>query len=818
MKGIATAIFLISFSVVQQVNASNSLISKWYCDSTDDPVDALPWLSDLIEEIDNNDCFQDIAAYCYRGQVYFTPLTHPTIRCSDAIQYTYNVHGSIRFERGGLLGTDTYPSDFGNATLITTITTSHSSGSGSHQTSTLTVSCPSNITVDCNQNTNICWDLPTATTTCSSCPSNEISGYIYMGEWNGSKYYCSKDIATWENAQKACAQLGGHLAVITSAAENNHLANFLQTQSAFIGGHDRDRDGHYEWINGESFGYQNWYPGQPNNYRNDQYYLELLPNGKWNDEYPSRKNEYICEIPCSGGSNSATITGPSTCGSFSVGTTPIKYTITDDCGNTETCQFTVTVESSMDIHCPSDISIQLSHGQNAYHADWNDPTYNSCCDATCTDHGGQAISGFIYMGKYGDSHYYCSREAASWTSARSICASNGGQLAKVTSSGENHFLANQLQTQTAWIGLTDKDSEGNFVWTDGEPLGTYQPWYPGQPNNYNGRQHYVELLNNGQWNDQYHYALEFIMEIPATSCDPLEQIAGPAKGSSLSPGNYTVTYKATDACGNHATCSFDITVHAAAAADYCASGGHSANSVWIQKVQFADLWSQTGNNGGYKYFSSPCASVTAGQYCDLTLMPGFKSSIYTCYWKVFIDYNEDGDFTDQGEYVAKGSSYKALNGTIRIPPNTTNGKKRMRCVMKVGGYPEGPCGSFSYGETEDYCINVSGGWLQDDQVAESRSRILDDVVTLNSPNQITNTQAKVYPNPTTGLINIVSERGQDIESIEVIDQAGRKIRTLRNPTNESNQIDLTEQVSGLYFVRTVFSNGELSVSKITLVK
>lgn len=790
----------------QKTNATENNFS-YYCDSTEDPVQALPWLSNLIDDVNNDDCLCDIAVYCYNGNVYFSPLSNPTVRCSDVIYKTYDVHGDLFCQQGGLLGINSCPSNFGNATLIRTIRTCQTTGSN------LTVHCPSDIYVDCNDDTRVCWNLPTATTDCNTCPSNDIPGYIYMGTKNGHKYYCSKDIATWEKAQAACQALGGYLAVVTSYEENHLLASFLDNQSAFIGGHDRDRNGHYQWINGESFGYTNWYPGQPNNYRGDQFYLELLPNGQWNDEYPSRKNEYICEIPCSSGS--PTITGPATCGNFSIGTTPIKYTIADDCGNSEECKFNVVVESSIDLHCPDDIHIQLGSHETSAHVDWDAPTLNSCC-GTCSGGGGGSISGFIYMGQHGDSHYYCSKDPASWSSAKNICASNGGHLAKVTSSEENYFLANQLQTQTAWIGLSDKNNEGHFTWCDGTELGSYQPWYPGQPNNYNGRQHYVELLSNGKWNDQYHYALEFIMEIPA--CDPIQQISGPNSGSDLSAGNRTVQYKATDACGNTATCSFNINVKAAQSVGYCSAGGHSASSVWIQKVQFANIWSQSGNNGGYKYFDSECGSTTAGQYVDLELMPGFKSTVHTCYWLVYVDYNNDGDFTDHGEYVAKGSGTGKLSGTIRISPNAKNGKTRVRCVMRVGGWPPGSCGSYSYGETEDYCITIAGGYVQSEGQAETRSRIDEDVITLDTEKSIVNADVQVYPNPTNGLINVVNGGELAIERIEVIDQAGRKVRVLNNPAAANTQIDLSAQLSGLYFVRTMFTNGDLSVSKISLVK
>ena len=36
-----------------------------------------------------------------------------------------------------------------------------------------------------------------------------------------------------------------------------------------------------------------------------------------------------------------------------------------------------------------------------------------------------------------------------------------------------------------FIGLNDRDDEGNYVWSNGEPLcpGSYTNWAPGEPNN-----------------------------------------------------------------------------------------------------------------------------------------------------------------------------------------------------------------------------------------------------------------------------------------------------------------------------------------------
>ena len=52
-----------------------------------------------------------------------------------------------------------------------------------------------------------------------------------------------------------------------------------------------------------------------------------------------------------------------------------------------------------------------------------------------------------------------------------------------------------------WIGLNDRDVEGDFVWVSGEPV-TYTNWAPGEPNHLN-HQDYVQMdhRDDGLWHD-----------------------------------------------------------------------------------------------------------------------------------------------------------------------------------------------------------------------------------------------------------------------------------------------------------------------------
>ena len=91
---------------------------------------------------------------------------------------------------------------------------------------------------------------------------------------------------------------------------------------------------------------------------------------------------------------------------------------------------------------------------------------------------------------------------------------------------------------------------------------------------------------------------------------------------------------------------------------------------------------------------------------NVTLTPGFASSSYTEYWKIWIDYNADGDFSDAGEEVFSNTSSSTVNGSFTVA-SSANGSTRMRISMKYDGAPD-PCESFTYGEVEDYTVNFSG--------------------------------------------------------------------------------------------------------------
>ena len=625
-----------------------------------------------------------------------------------------------------------------------------------------------------------------------------------MGTFGGSQYYCSINPATWPQAEASCVANGGHLASVNSAAENNFLANILTNQTAWIGLNDEASEGNFTWTNGDPVSYTNWYEDQPNNYNGSQDYVEMLSDGLWNDQYNYKVLEYIMEIPCS----PVVQTGGKAPGSFfSVGTHTIQYALDASCGGA-TCSFTVTVEASLEIECPENITEVCPAGQTGVYVNWPTPTANTCC-SDCT--GGEYIPGFIYMGSYNGHYYYCSVQPSTWENASASCSTYGGYLAAIGSAGENNFLANILTLQSAWIGLNDANSEGNFTWSNGDPL-TYTNWYPQQPNSYGNNQDYCEMLNNGQWNDQYNDSvLEYIMEIPG--CVNVTQTAGPASGSFFAAGSVTtISYQATDQCGNIEYCSFTVNVPD----NECNSGGINSDPLYIAGVGFGNLWNVSGNDGGYQDYTNHCADIQPGGSYPIQLSPGFSGSKTKCFWKVWIDFNMDGDYFDDGEYIAYGLGSSTISGTISAPwSNIWNGTTTIRVACKLGSYPTGPCEVFAVGETEDYCINITGADVKpEDGDTFTRSYDAFDAVSLNEEKVAKEYSLSVYPNPASDFINIEHEDYEQVETVEIYNSIGKLVRS--GIGAEEHRIELQGMENGVYIISTKYIDGSVNTARFVI--
>ncbi len=118
-----------------------------------------------------------------------------------------------------------------------------------------------------------------------------------------------------------------------------------------------------------------------------------------------------------------------------------------------------------------------------------------------------------------------------------------------------------------------------------------------------------------------------------------------------------------------------------------------------------------GCNGPLSIFSEThSAVVEAGATYDFSVnfqlgTPPF-GSYYSQYLTIWVDSNQNGDFTDPGEMLYQSSTHggPTVSGSITIPANAASGATtlRIRSGWSGGGQISDPCGYHAFGETEDY--------------------------------------------------------------------------------------------------------------------
>jgi PKD repeat protein len=169
-------------------------------------------------------------------------------------------------------------------------------------------------------------------------------------------------------------------------------------------------------------------------------------------------------------------------------------------------------------------------------------------------------------------------------------------------------------------------------------------------------------------------------------------------------GTFSVTLTATNSQGSDTfTRTGYITV--TDVPPYCPSQGNNYSYEWIAGVQVGGF-SNTSGAAGYTDFTYLIATLYGGTNANVLLTPGFSSSTYTEHWKIWIDFNKDGDFYDSGEELFYGVGNAPVSGSFLVPASAIGVTTRMRVTMKYASAPT-PCETFSYGEVEDYTVYIS---------------------------------------------------------------------------------------------------------------
>nr|CAD7403771.1 unnamed protein product [Timema poppensis] len=147
------------------------------------------------------------------------------------------------------------------------------------------------------------------------------------------------------------------------------------------------------------------------------------------------------------------------------------------------------------------------------------------------EHGGEPSSrdrpvlpdGYTTIDQVGSYKWHL--EQKGWDEAEATCQSEGGHLVVINSDKEALFVLDLFSSQKGEVqtdlksshyGVRDNEQDGSFVTIYGTPLSEtgYERWARGQPDDENGVEFCIELLRNGEFNDEPCFKeLPFICEI-----------------------------------------------------------------------------------------------------------------------------------------------------------------------------------------------------------------------------------------------------------------------------------------------------------------
>lgn len=278
--------------------------------------------------------------------------------------------------------------------------------------------------------------------------------------------------------------------------------------------------------------------------------------------------------------------------------------------------------------------------------------------------------------------------------------------------------------------LNAKASAGNIKWyataTDGLPLGSGSSFTT--PSISTTTTYYVDATNNGCISAIRTAVVATIKELPtitsttsgstagsgtvklgaSASAGIINWYAAATGGVSLATGNsfttpsisVTTTYY-VEAVDNGCITNFRTPVVATV---YCTAGSNNISFERIVQLQIGTINnSSTVNANGYSDFTSLSTNMDIGKSYPITVTNAITDA--SSQVGIWIDWNHNGVFTDSGEFFGTTIAGDKFSSTIIPPIAAKIGSSRMRVRIIFTGILD-PCGNASYGEVEDYTLNV----------------------------------------------------------------------------------------------------------------
>ncbi|KAF0201162.1 MAG: fibronectin type iii domain [Bacteroidetes bacterium] len=252
---------------------------------------------------------------------------------------------------------------------------------------------------------------------------------------------------------------------------------------------------------------------------------------------------------------------------------------------------------------------------------------------------------------------------------------------------------------------------------------------------------------------------------------------------------YTFSVRARDAAGNVSPSSNVVNVTTLVnTITYCTSRGSSSTAEWIQRVQLGSINNNSGNNGGYADFTTLSATLVKGTSNTIIITPGWAGTRYREAYRVWIDYNQDGDFLDSGEQVVNvtRTTSTSISRSFTVPTTALNGPTRMRVSMKYNASPTS-CEIFARGEVEDYTVVISNTATQN---------------FADPSGETAEAELIVYPNPVSDNQLNVMLSGAVAKEIRIYNLQGKLLSRQAFETS----VNVADLQRGMYLIEVISEN------------
>jgi len=144
----------------------------------------------------------------------------------------------------------------------------------------------------------------------------------------------------------------------------------------------------------------------------------------------------------------------------------------------------------------------------------------------------------------------------------------------------------------------------------------------------------------------------------------------------------------------------------------CVSASNNDGVEYIINVSLNGSSNSSTKSGvGYQDFTQSVLTPLLRDTVYLLQVTGYTGGNWKEYMDAYIDWNRNGLFDEPA--ISMGSATfngtHVYNGYVTVPSNAVYGKTKMRIIMRYNAASTSGCqNAYSYGETEDYMIDVMG--------------------------------------------------------------------------------------------------------------